>query len=150
MWAWSFPCKFKNNTRKFMHSLDPSTPRHYIIISAPISVLEEINSTVVQCLHEISSAMESHVELSRLAWVLLLALSCLLAEELVHASDPDPLQDFCVADFSSNAPRVDGYSCKLRLNVLANDCVFTSLRSGPAGYGDHLPHSWTTQVILCL
>ncbi len=115
-----------------MHSLDPSTPRHYIIISAaaPISVLEEIKSTVVQCLHEISSAMESHVELSRLAWALLLAFSCLLAEELVHASDPDPLQDFCVADFSTNAPRVNGYPCKLRSNVTAKDFVFTGLRTG--------------------
>jgi hypothetical protein len=90
--------------------------------------------------------MESHhVQLSRRAWVLLLAIlfSCLLAHEVVHASDPDPLQDFCVADFSSNAPRVNGFPCKLRSNVTAKDFVFTGLRSGPAGYGKLiiLPHT---------
>jgi hypothetical protein len=84
--------------------------------------------------------MESHVQLNRRAWVLLLAFSCLLALELVHASDPDPLQDFCVAYFSTNATRVNGYPCKLRSNVTAKDFVFTGLRSGPAGYGQ-LPHA---------
>ena len=93
--------------------------------------------------------MESVHELSRrVTWVtILLAFSCLLAhhEVLVHASDPDPLQDFCVADFSANAPRVNGYPCKLRSNVTAADFLFSGLRSGPAGYGNYLPQLWITQ-----
>jgi hypothetical protein len=64
----------------------------------------------------------------------LLSLGCLLfvhegAVLMVHASDPDPLQDFCVADFSKNAPRVNGFPCKLRSNVTAADFVFSGLRS---------------------
>lgn len=46
----------------------------------------------------------------------------------VHASDADPLQDFCVADLSSNAPRVNGYPCKLRSNVTAADFTTSILR----------------------
>jgi hypothetical protein len=74
--------------------------------------------------------MESHVQLSQRAWVLLFAFSFLLAHELVHASDLDPLQDFCMASFSPNARRVDGYPCKLCLNVTTKDFAFIGLRSG--------------------
>ena len=97
--------------------------------------------SIYLCTIDSDSAMEStsHVQLSRRAWVLLLAFSCLLAHQVVvHASDPDPLQDFCVADFSTNAPRVNGFPCKPRSNVTAKDFVFTGLRSGPAGYGKYI------------
>lgn len=54
----------------------------------------------------------------------------------VHASDSDPLQDFCVADLSATAPSVNGFPCKLRSNVTAKNFLFTGLRtSGPGGYG---------------
>jgi hypothetical protein len=60
------------------------------------------------------------------SWMLmLLALACLLFAHdkmilvQVHASDSDPLQDFCVADLSATAPSVNGFPCKLRSNVTA-------------------------------
>ena len=56
----------------------------------------------------------------------LLSLGAIL---MVHASDPDPLQDFCVADFSKDAPRVNGFPCKLRSSVTAADFVYSGLRS---------------------
>ncbi|KAL1830848.1 hypothetical protein ACET3Z_000499 [Daucus carota] len=40
-------------------------------------------------------------------FLLLLAITCPMAT----ANGPNPLQDFCVADFSSSAPRVNGYAC---------------------------------------
>ena len=51
---------------------------------------------------------------------------------MVHAADPDPLQDFCVADFSKNAPRVNGFPCKLRSKVTAADFVYSGLRAAGA------------------
>lgn len=39
----------------------------------------------------------------------------------VLAADPDPLQDFCVADLSPNAPLINGFPCKPRSNVTAKD-----------------------------
>ncbi|CAK9189985.1 unnamed protein product, partial [Sphagnum troendelagicum] len=36
--------------------------------------------------------------------------------------------DFCVADFSPNAPRVNGYPCKARANVTSKDFLFTGFR----------------------
>jgi hypothetical protein len=54
------------------------------------------------------------------SWMLmLLALACLLFAHdkmilvQVHASNSDPLQDFCVADLSATAPSVNGFPCKL-------------------------------------
>ena len=100
------------------------------------------------------ASMGSVHELNRCGtWVVmtLLAISCLLAhhELLVHASDPDPLQDFCVADFSANAPHVNGYPCKLRANVTAADFLFTGLRNGPAGYGNRLPQMMDNSMSMC-
>lgn len=45
-----------------------------------------------------------------------------------HAADPDPLQDFCVADMSSNARPVNGYLCKPVNTVTAGDFKFTGFR----------------------
>ncbi|KAG0614170.1 hypothetical protein M758_6G156000 [Ceratodon purpureus] len=46
----------------------------------------------------------------------------------VHAADPDPLADFCVADLSPNAPMVSGYACKPRSDVSTKDFVYTGFR----------------------
>ncbi|KAG6552939.1 hypothetical protein Mapa_005472 [Marchantia paleacea] len=41
-------------------------------------------------------------------------------------ADPDPLQDFCVADFES-AIHVNGYACKSSTNVTTEDFAFAGL-----------------------
>jgi hypothetical protein len=48
---------------------------------------------------------------------------------MVQAADPDPLQDFCVADLSPSAPRVNGLPCKDRANVTSKDFLFTDFRT---------------------
>ena len=65
-------------------------------------------------------------------WVVLtlLAFVCFTMNVVVHAADPDPLQDFCVADLSQNATHMNGYPCKPRSAVTAADFLFTGLR-GP-------------------
>ena len=47
----------------------------------------------------------------------------------VRAADPDPLQDFCVADLSADATLVNGFPCKPRSTVTAEDFVFRGLRN---------------------
>lgn len=59
-----------------------------------------------------------------------LAFVCFAMNVVVHAADPDPLQDFCVADLSKNATHMNGYPCKARSTVTAADFLFTGLR-GP-------------------
>jgi hypothetical protein len=56
-------------------------------------------------------------------------LIALCATAAVNAADPDPLQDFCVADLSANAPLVNGFPCKPRNTVTAEDFVFRGLRN---------------------
>jgi hypothetical protein len=66
-----------------------------------------------------------------LAWRVTVAFAlytALVTALIVQAADPDPLQDFCVADFSPNAPRVNGYPCKARANVTSKDFLFTGFR----------------------
>jgi hypothetical protein len=63
--------------------------------------------------------------LMRMLLVVLCAAAFLGA---VNAADPDPLQDFCVADLSANAPLVNGFPCKPRSTVTAEDFVFKGLR----------------------
>ena len=46
----------------------------------------------------------------------------------VHAADPDPLADFCVADLSPTAPLLNGYACKPRSNVSVEDFVYYGFR----------------------
>ncbi len=48
--------------------------------------------------------------------------------QMVQAADADPLQDFCVADLSPSAPRVNGFPCKDRANVTSKDFLFTGFR----------------------
>jgi hypothetical protein len=48
----------------------------------------------------------------------------------VQASDPDQLQDFCVADLSPTNPiKVNGFPCKRTANVTSKDFLFTGLRT---------------------
>ena len=60
-------------------------------------------------------------------WMVIFAIAC-TAALMVGASDPDPLQDFCVADMSPTAPKVNGFPCKNRAMVTAKDFLFTGLR----------------------
>jgi len=61
-----------------------------------------------------------------LSWKIMIAMACAM---LSVAADPDPLQDYCVADLSPNAPLVNGYPCKPRSNVSISDFVFTGFRT---------------------
>ncbi|XP_057839000.1 germin-like protein subfamily 2 member 1 [Cryptomeria japonica] len=56
----------------------------------------------------------------------LLWLSLLTA--MVIASDPDLLQDFCVADVSKGAVKVNGFVCKDPKKVKPSDFLFKGLR----------------------
>lgn len=58
----------------------------------------------------------------------LVAMTTLFATPVVHASDPDPLQDFCVADFSSKL-FVNGFPCKDPANVTSEDFTYRGLRN---------------------
>lgn len=51
---------------------------------------------------------------------------------VVHAADPDPLADFCVADLSPNAILVNGFPCIPRSKVTVNDFVYTGFRTAGA------------------
>ncbi|MCL7026714.1 hypothetical protein MKW94_003881 [Papaver nudicaule] len=51
--------------------------------------------------------------------ILFFSLSC-------YSADPDPLQDICVADLNSTI-RVNGFPCKPRSQVTANDFFFSGL-----------------------
>ncbi|KAH9319444.1 hypothetical protein KI387_021213 [Taxus chinensis] len=55
----------------------------------------------------------------------LLWLSIMAA--MASASDPDPLQDFCVADLSSGVVKVNGFACKDSNTVKASDFLFRGL-----------------------
>ena len=46
----------------------------------------------------------------------------------VFATDADPINDFCVADLNSTAPKFNGLPCKHPSAVVASDFVFTGLR----------------------
>jgi hypothetical protein len=61
--------------------------------------------------------------------MLLVALCAAAFLGAVNAADPDPLQDFCVADLSANAPLMNGFPCKPRSSVAAEDFVFRGLRN---------------------
>jgi hypothetical protein len=69
---------------------------------------------------------------SRQAWQTIVAFVCMALVSgavMVQAADPDPLQDFCVADLSPSAPRVNGFPCKDRANVTSKDFLFTDFRT---------------------
>jgi hypothetical protein len=48
--------------------------------------------------------------------MLLVALCATAFLSAVNAADPNPLQDFCVADLSANAPLVNGSYIQLIMN----------------------------------
>ncbi|KAM7523233.1 hypothetical protein LguiA_013135 [Lonicera macranthoides] len=52
-----------------------------------------------------------------------------LASSVAYASDPDPLQDFCVALHESKAGFVNGNFCKNPLLVTADDFFYSGLRN---------------------
>jgi quercetin dioxygenase-like cupin family protein len=63
---------------------------------------------------------------------MILVIGCcaiMLAVGTVMAADPDPLQDFCVADLSTNAPLVNGFACRPRSTVSAKDFVYKGFRA---------------------
>ncbi|CAM6111410.1 unnamed protein product [Calypogeia fissa] len=45
----------------------------------------------------------------------------------IGASDPDPLQDFCVADLQASGPIVNGYPCVAAELVTTEDFAFSAL-----------------------
>ncbi|KAG0570039.1 hypothetical protein KC19_6G134700 [Ceratodon purpureus] len=71
------------------------------------------------------STSSTQALLSKLLIIALCATTFFVA---VHAADPDPLADFCVADLSPNAPRVNGFACKPRSNVTTDDFVYSGFR----------------------
>ncbi|KAG0564628.1 hypothetical protein M758_8G121200 [Ceratodon purpureus] len=71
---------------------------------------------------------------ARIQYVLFaLSIICVLdpIQFFAHAADPDPLQDFCVADTTAveGGVRMNGYPCKDRALVTSDDFVFTGLRN---------------------
>ncbi|KAG0613957.1 hypothetical protein M758_6G140800 [Ceratodon purpureus] len=77
------------------------------------------------------SSQRSTLDLLKLLVVALCASTAFFLGD-VHAADPDPLADFCVADLSPNAPLVNGYACKPRTNVTTDDFVYTGFRQAAA------------------
>ncbi|CAK9873872.1 unnamed protein product [Sphagnum jensenii] len=72
---------------------------------------------------------------SQAQWRVIVVFACCTALllvaaplQMVQAADADPLQDFCVADLSPSAPRVNGFACKDRANVTSKDFLFTGFR----------------------
>ncbi|XP_024402325.1 germin-like protein subfamily 2 member 3 [Physcomitrium patens] len=60
---------------------------------------------------------------------ILMFLGAVFVLNHVRAADPDPLQDFCIADINaSNSIPTNGYLCKARSLVTADDFTFTGLR----------------------
>lgn len=70
--------------------------------------------------------------------VILLVL--VIAAYGTHAADPDPLQDFCVADLDapSKGGNVNGYLCKARQLVTSDDFLFTGFRNRGTRHGNQL------------
>ncbi|EFJ33676.1 hypothetical protein SELMODRAFT_227520 [Selaginella moellendorffii] len=48
--------------------------------------------------------------------------------QVITASDPDPLQDFCVADLTKDLT-LNGYPCKRAANTTTEDFIFSGLRN---------------------
>ncbi|CAM6067774.1 unnamed protein product [Sphagnum tenellum] len=78
-----------------------------------------------------SSARPEDCKLMRAAMAALIVctITALLLLGVADAADPDPLQDFCVADLSPNAKvHVNGFPCKDRANVTSKDFLYTGMR----------------------
>ncbi|KAG0576057.1 hypothetical protein KC19_5G051800 [Ceratodon purpureus] len=93
------------------------------------------------------STQRSTHDLFKLLVVALCATAFFLSD--VHAVDPDPLADFCVADLSPSAPRVNGYACKPRSNVTTDDFVYRGFRQAIAT-DDQIRQSPTGAVVSLL
>ena len=58
---------------------------------------------------------------------LLFALILSAAPLIILAADADPLQDFCVANFSTALPHISGYACNDPAQATVDDFVFHGL-----------------------
>jgi hypothetical protein len=66
-----------------------------------------------------------------------------MTSTIVQASDPDQLQDFCVADLSPTNPvKLNGFPCKHTANVTSNDFLFTGLRTAGNSLFDITPFNF--------
>ncbi|KAK1281954.1 Germin-like protein subfamily T member 1 [Acorus calamus] len=59
--------------------------------------------------------------------VLFMILSMALQAPLALCADPDPLQDFCIADLAKTSTPINGFPCKPASNVTASDFIFNGL-----------------------
>ncbi|BBN00733.1 protein MpPR15c [Marchantia polymorpha subsp. ruderalis] len=62
----------------------------------------------------------------KLLAAMILAAGLLSAVHIVHAADPDPLQDFCIADIAAG-PVSNGFPCKLPALASTDDFAFSGL-----------------------
>lgn len=60
-----------------------------------------------------------------------------------HSADPDPLQDFCIADLRST-PSINGFPCKPASNVTSDDFFFNGLSQEGNTSSNHMG-SFVTQ-----
>jgi len=60
-------------------------------------------------------------------WASVIVCSMMILVGVVQAADPDPLQDFCVADLKSDVI-VNGLPCKPRSSVTSKDFTYTGFR----------------------
>ncbi|KAK1259997.1 Germin-like protein subfamily T member 1 [Acorus gramineus] len=58
--------------------------------------------------------------------VLFILFMALQAPPALYA-DPDPLQDFCIADLAMTSTPINGFPCKPASNVTASDFIFNGL-----------------------
>eukprot|EP00253_Pinus_taeda_P006424 PITA_06424 len=80
-----------------------------------------------------------------LALAVLVILSYSNSFVIVRASDPDPLQDICVADLKSKVS-VNGFPCKSPITVTANDFRLTGLDK-PANTNNQLGFNITPAFV---
>ncbi|KAK1306720.1 Germin-like protein subfamily T member 1 [Acorus calamus] len=59
--------------------------------------------------------------------ILFMILSMALQAPLALCADPDPLQDFCIADLANTSTPINGFPCKPASNVTASDFIFNGL-----------------------
>jgi len=83
-------------------------------------------------------------------WNLVIAFGVMVFLGVVHAADPDPLQDFCVADLSSNAVLLNGLPCKPRSSVTAADFTYTGFRKAGRKQDRSNPIEAVTNTVACL
>lgn len=83
--------------------------------------------------------------MARWSEVLVVAMLVFVGAALVEAADPDPLQDFCVADLSPTAPLMNGYACKPRSAATADDFVYRGFRK-PGGDVNQAPTGATAAI----